>query len=647
LGLEKERSVMRFLHRLHRICVSHVWLCLLVGVFWWGACQPVAPSEPVAEANIEFGTDASSEVAYTERVPDEPILERSPDAKSEPAIPKEPVADADAGVEPRQEKPTEPGKEPPPEPRTEPVSDANEPYEPTPDAPREPFQDANGPDMRPSEPLQEPVKEVVLPDTPKEHVPEFVVESMTEPMMEAGVPESPPEPPVELPPEQPVDASPACVPAVAPAPSSTPWVQTTADGSTYPFLRELRVDAKGFLYIIGEIVTGKAKVHNTTVDATSGVQFFLAKLNANGQFIWVKQLAGSGMRKVRGLAVDAQGNSYLAGEFYGTIKVGSSTLTASSLDLFVARLDTCGNVIWVSQGGGASSDWGQSIALDAKGNVYVYGQYSGPATFGSLSVKTQDSSSIFVTKLDTNGAFQWVATGGGVSPDNPTGIAVTPQGEAYISGSSFSPVSFGSLSLKSAQAFELFVAGLDVNGKWKWAKQTTGTGRIVPYRTAFDPKGNLYITGELDGNKTFGSMALSAPAHGDIFLLQMDTKGSFNWVLRPKGTFHLHPYGLAFDSASRIYLAGDYTGDPAFGTTKFPNSNNVNSFVTRALATPGFNWATRTKGSDDVRAQALAVGPNGHLYVGGVLQTGGTFGNITIKKTAFSFHLWIWKIPKP
>jgi hypothetical protein len=90
--------------------------------------------------------------------------------------------------------------------------------------------------------------------------------------------------------------------------------------------------------------------------------------------------------------------------------------------------------LWVSGAGGANSDRGRAIATDDLGNCYVTGHYSGTASFGGTSLTSSGSDDIFVAKLDTYGNWIWVKTAGGTEVDAGYGIAIDNDGNCYVTG---------------------------------------------------------------------------------------------------------------------------------------------------------------------------------------------------------------------
>ena len=69
-------------------------------------------------------------------------------------------------------------------------------------------------------------------------------------------------------------------------------------------------------------------------------------------------------------------------------------------DVFVAKLDTDGNSLWVKQAGGGGADNGIGIATDDCGNAFVSGSFSVDAVFGITNLTSRGGTDVFVTRID-------------------------------------------------------------------------------------------------------------------------------------------------------------------------------------------------------------------------------------------------------
>src|SRR5262249_17885967 len=106
-------------------------------------------------------------------------------------------------------------------------------------------------------------------------------------------------------------------------------------------------------------------------------------------FIWAKRAGGADSDGCRGLAVDRNGSSYLTGWFSGTATFGGTTVNGvATSDIYVAKYDSSGNVLWVSHVGGGTYNEGDGIGVDKSGNSYVIGGFFGPFFFCSNTLTT-------------------------------------------------------------------------------------------------------------------------------------------------------------------------------------------------------------------------------------------------------------------
>jgi len=186
------------------------------------------------------------------------------------------------------------------------------------------------------------------------------------------------------------------------------------------------VDGLGNSYVTGGFTGsptfGGGEANETTLTSPGGIteDIFVAKYDPDGNLIWARQTGGptssAGYYVVEngyGIAVDGSGNSYVTGNFWGSAIFGAgdaneTTLTsAGDWDIFVAKYDSGGNLIWAKRAGASNSDEAYGIAVDDLGNSYVTGRFNGSATFGAgeANETTLDSAGFdgsFVAKFSTD-----------------------------------------------------------------------------------------------------------------------------------------------------------------------------------------------------------------------------------------------------
>ena len=318
----------------------------------------------------------------------------------------------------------------------------------------------------------------------------------------------------------------------------------------------IAVDAAGNVYTTGSF-DGTADfdpgpgVYNLSSNYDFNSDAFVSKIDANGNFVWAKQIDGINNEAGRSVAVDAAGNVYTTGIFYSTTDFdpgpGIYNLTpfnGNNYDIYVSKLDADGNFAWAKQmgsprvsGGSAGTDNSYAIAVDAAGNVYTTGNFLGTADFdpgpGIYNLTAVgDAIDLFVSKLDANGNFVWAKQLGGPSSEQAYAIAVDGGGNVYTTGfftgtADFDPgpaAYYLSTTGGGADA-DIFVSKLDAGGNFLWAENMGGISAELAVAIAVDSYGNVYTTGYFGNTTDFdpgpGIYNLTPAGVDDIFVVKL------------------------------------------------------------------------------------------------------------------------------
>jgi hypothetical protein len=414
--------------------------------------------------------------------------------------------------------------------------------------------------------------------------------------------------------------------------SSWQWA-ISAGGNLEDWGWSVSVDSNGNPYVTGEF-EGTASFGSTVLTSSGSSDVFVAKMDTNGNWQWATGAGGGSIDRGMDICVDSDGNSYVTGDFEGEASFGSTVLTTNGWgDIFVAKLDTNGNWQWAKHAGGPWHDCGVGISVDSDGNSYVTGVFDDNASFGDIVLTSSDGWDVFVAKLDTNGNWQWAKQGGG---DSCWSISLDSARNSYITGNFWVNASFGSTVLTSSGSSDVFVAKLDTNGNWQWAKQAGGSGSDDGVGISVDSDGNSYVTGDFWDTASFGSTVLTSSGWGDIFVAKLDTNGNWQWAKQGGGADHDQSFYVSADSNGNSYITGGFRGTGSFGGSVFTSSGDWDVFVAKLDTNGNWQWAISAGGNLDDRGWSVSADSNWGPYVTGKFRGTASFGSTVLTSSGSS-----------
>ena len=427
-----------------------------------------------------------------------------------------------------------------------------------------------------------------------------------------------------------------------------------AGGTGATEANRISVDASGHSYVVGYLTGtatfGLGEANESTLTTAGNADIFIAKYDSGGALLWAQRAGGAGHDQVSDLALDGAGNIYVTGHFSGTATFGLSTtlVDAGQRDVFVAKYDGSGTLLWAKRAGGTFQERGSDIAVDALANVYVTGTFSSlPATFGAgqpnaATLFRAAGPDIFVAKYTSTGAFVWARRAGGLSlAEASSSIVADPGGVSTITGSFAGTSTFGAggpnaTSLVSTNGSpDMFIASYGADGELLWARQAGGTDREGGSLLAIDGNGSTYVTGTFAGIATFGAgeptetqlIADNGDSEGDTFdafVAKYDAAGQFAWVRQAGGTGldqGIGIGGVALDGAGDLYVSGRISGTVRFGPGE-PNETTLTSIgdtdiVIAKMQTDGALVWAKAIGSIGSGIATLTFDVLGNMYLVG------------------------------
>jgi hypothetical protein len=319
---------------------------------------------------------------------------------------------------------------------------------------------------------------------------------------------------------------------------------------------KVAVDSSGTVYVVGDFYFSKnfaADFGGSDVKAPDILGFnniFITRINADGAYGWTKKLGEKGHAYGRDVSVDSSGNVYVAGYFMSNpaspalnfaADFGGSDVRASvgDYDICVTRINANGTYGWTRTMGGAGADYGYGVSVDAGGNVYTTGYFTGAVDFasgfGGSDLKTSAGDrDIFVSRISSGGAYGWTKRIGGGDFDIGRDISADSGGNVYVTGWFFGAVNFAEdfgendskMAFGSENAQGIFITRLNSNGVYRWTKiMGDGFYNDVAYGVSADSNGDVYLTGNYGGAlnfaEDFGGNDLRTSTGGTIYLTKI------------------------------------------------------------------------------------------------------------------------------
>ncbi len=388
---------------------------------------------------------------------------------------------------------------------------------------------------------------------------------------------------------------------------------------------------------------------------------------------YTRAIGGSnaGSDYCNGVAVDSSGNIYCAGHTDGDM----GEISGGGADAFVMKLNSSGQLQWLTQlgavtkstgGSNAGDEYCKGVAVDSAGNVYCAGY-----TNGDMGETSGGDTDAFVMKLNSSGQLQWLkqlgavtkaAGGSNTGSDYCNGVAVDSAGSVYCAG--YTDGDMGETNGGSRDAFAL---KLDGSGQLQWLTQFGATTRAMGGNNAgsnqcngvaVDGFGDIYCAGETGGN-----MGEANGGNTDAFVMKLNSFGQLQWLTQlgavtkiTGGSNAGNDYcnGVAVDSSGSVYCSGHTTS--AMGEA---NGGTIDAFVMKLNSSGQLQWLTQlgllTEATTGNNAgmdycNTVAVDGTGDVYCAGHTfgsmgeENGGGWDAFVMKLNSSGRLLWLTQL---
>ncbi|MCS3794978.1 SBBP repeat-containing protein [Niastella sp. OAS944] len=418
----------------------------------------------------------------------------------------------------------------------------------------------------------------------------------------------------------------------------TSFYNTYFGGSRDDYAYGAAADAFGFIYITGQtnstnnIATpGAYRTNNgNTQDA------FLAKFNAKGNRIWATYFGGVGSENGYSVATDKEGNVYVTGETSNSLGIATGgaaqVSSGGGYDAWLAKFDANGVLQWATYYGGAGADYGRSIAIDSRGNVYLAGitaSANNIATAGAHQPALGGGNDAFLVKFNKNGVRQWGTYYGGIATESGFGIAIDANDYVYLTGLTGSANNIATAaSFQSVKSVgnDAYLVKFDSDGIRQWGTYFGGNNSDNATGITVDKNNGVYITGNTTSTNFATALSHQAVNNGstDAFLTKFDSDGKLKWCTYYGGAGTENGRQVSADRNGFVYLSGNTTSATEIATANSLQpayGGNTDAYLVKFDSDGVRQWGTYFGGTQMDIASASVTDPLGKVYATGATQS--------------------------
>ncbi len=244
------------------------------------------------------------------------------------------------------------------------------------------------------------------------------------------------------------------------------WARS-AGGTDQDLAASVTTDVSGNVYVTGNFESPTLSFGSVTITKRDTCEMFIVKYNTNGTALWARNAGTTNADDINCVVTDPRGNVYVTGNFSShTMTFGGTSINNSgSDDWYILKFNTGGNLLWAKSEGGTNNDDAFSIATDADGNVYVAGDFfSSSITIGTTTMINAGSNSYdaCIAKYDSLGNVKWATSAGGVLGDIAASITTDAFSNTYVLGTfGSSSITFGPNTLTNTCANDIYLVKID------------------------------------------------------------------------------------------------------------------------------------------------------------------------------------------
>lgn len=399
-------------------------------------------------------------------------------------------------------------------------------------------------------------------------------------------------------------------------------------------------------YIIGGESTSDATGNKTSVNY-GGSDYWVVKVDANGNKQWDKSFGGTNYEYLYSLQQTTDGGYILGGYSSSGVSGNKTSIRWGGEDYWIVKLDSDGNKQWEKSFGGTriDSDYDDlRVVQQTSDGGFILG---GVATSGTSVCKTDagyGGSDYWIVKTDASGNKQWDKCYGGDGYDDLTSLQQTSDGGFILAGMSYSGVSGNKTSTNFGGLGDYWIVKTDTNGNIQW-QQDYGGSSDDQWPNVLQTSDGGYIIGGHSSSGVSGNKTSLSFGGNDYWVLKLDSSGKKVWEQSYGGTSddYLNSIQQTSDGG---YILGGTSSSGISGNKTSTNYGGTGDYWVVKIDVNGIKqWEESFGGASGDYLSSLQQANDGGFILGGTSYSSPSGNKTTVYYGNGDY--WIIKLAPP
>ena len=399
---------------------------------------------------------------------------------------------------------------------------------------------------------------------------------------------------------------------------SPEWL-INSTGDDWDVVCDMITGKDGSTYLAGNF-TASTKLNEDSKKLTGYNIIFIAKFNANGENVWLRQIKNDDYCYISSISTDLSGSIYTCGNFKGEINTGEQTLISSkSKNAFIIKMDNKGDFVWSKQINGKFSNNKLFLKNDSEDNLIFTGSFTGLLNIDSTTYQSKYFTDILIAKFNDKGELITSKVFEGKANDLINDIAINKKNEIFLTGSFEKELNVGDIVLKSQGRKDAFIIKLNNKLQVIFNEQIGSIYDDYGQNILIDSKDNILLAGsfsdeiQLDKEHSIISNGLL-----DVFLIKYNKNCKIIWAESFGGFANDYQSAIAVNNSNNIYLTGTYRGEIQKDKSQINSSNFSNDiFLTKYNASGDFRYIESIGDTNTDFGKKLIIDTANYIYLTG------------------------------